>query len=175
MHGNLIWRRYERRARPRQASSRRGAQHEAYPVNGSLTLAQIAAACSTGGADLPLPAADAGRGAFAEPWQAHAFALTVLLQERGLFTWGQWASALATEIRRAQAAGDKDDGSSYYQHWLIALEQMLIDRQLGSSEQIHAMEHAWEAAAARTPHGQPIELLATDFEAPKPADTPASP
>ena len=131
-----------------------------------LTLAQIAATCSASGGNLPLPAADAGSGTFTEPWQAHAFALTLLLHERGLFTWGQWASALAAEIRRALAAGDSDDGSSYYLHWLNALEQILIDRQLGSAEQIHALEHAWEAAAARTPHGQPIELTAADFQAP---------
>jgi hypothetical protein len=28
------------------------------------------------------------------------------------------------------------------------------------------LEHAWEAAAARTPHGQPIELQPQDFKPP---------
>ena len=59
---------------------------------------------------------------------------------------------------RAQAQGDCDDGSHYYRHWLDALEQMLIDQRLASAQQIHALEHAWEAAAARTPHGQPVTL-----------------
>ena len=54
-------------------------------------------------------------------------------------------------------------GSSYYRHWLNALEQLTITRQLGTAQQIHALEHAWEAAAARTPHGQPIELSAADL------------
>ena len=47
---------------------------------------------------------------FAEPWQAHAFALVLSLHERGLFTWPEWAAALAREIAAAQAAGDADRG-----------------------------------------------------------------
>ena len=77
-----------------------------------LTLAQIAAACSTEGAvRLPLPTAERGHGTFAEPWQAQAFAMTLLLHERGVFTWTQWARALAAQIPRAQAQGDCDDGT----------------------------------------------------------------
>ena len=74
--------------------------------------------------------------------------------------------ALSAKIRRAQteSAPDdapddgQDDGSRYYTHWLNALEQLVIARQIGSADQIHALEHAWEDAAARTPHGQPIVL-----------------
>ncbi len=98
------------------------------------------------------------RAVFSEPWQAHAFALTLQLHERGLFDWREWAAALAAEIARAQAAGDPDDGSHYYHHWLNALERLIVARRIGSAEQIHELEHAWAAAAARTPHGQPIEL-----------------
>jgi hypothetical protein len=35
---------------------------------------------------------------------------------------------------------------------------MGIDRQLGTPDQIHELEHAWEDAAARTPHGEAIVL-----------------
>ena len=66
-----------------------------------LTLAQIAATCSGEGAVLPMPAPSAAQGAFAQPWQAHAFALTLLLHERGLFSWGQWAAMLSAEIKKA--------------------------------------------------------------------------
>ena len=98
------------------------------------------------------------RAVFIEPWQAHAFALTVQLHARGLFTWSEWAAALAAEIARAQAAGDPDDGSHYYRHWLNALERLVVAKRIGTAQQIHDLEHAWAAAAARTPHGQPIEL-----------------
>jgi nitrile hydratase accessory protein len=80
------------------------------------------------------------------------------LHEKGVFTWPEWATALTHEIRQAQALGDPDDGHHYYQHWLNALERMVIDRQLGTPDQIHELEHAWEDAAARTPHGQAIVL-----------------
>ena len=35
---------------------------------------------------------------FAEPWQAQAFAMTLQLHQRGLFSWPEWAAALAAQI-----------------------------------------------------------------------------
>lgn len=95
---------------------------------------------------------------FAAPWQAQAFAMVLALHERGAFTWPEWAATLTEAIRQAQERGDPDDGSTYWQHWLDALETMVVRHGLGDAAQIHALEHAWEAAAGRTPHGQPIEL-----------------
>jgi nitrile hydratase accessory protein len=65
---------------------------------------------------------------FNEPWEARAFAITVTLQQRGLFTWPEWSAALAQEIARAQHSGDQDLGNTYYQHWLRALETLLAER-----------------------------------------------
>jgi nitrile hydratase accessory protein len=125
--------------------------------NTHLTLEEIALHC---GGQMPLPVQD-GKGTgtvFAEPWQAHAFAMTLQLHEKGLFTWPEWAAALTQEISNAQQAGDTDTGATYYTHWLNALEAMVLTKQWGTAEQIHDLEHAWEDAAARTPHGQPIVL-----------------
>jgi len=134
-------------------------------MNHRLTLQQIArATTSAGGTALPLPAAGGNDASFDEPWQAHAFGLTLLLHARGVFTWPQWADALAQEIRRARDRGDTDDGTTYYHHWLQTLEQFVVQAGIGTPEQIHALEHAWEAAAARTPHGQAITLGAPDTE-----------
>jgi nitrile hydratase accessory protein len=123
-----------------------------------LTLAEVASRCAAGGNALPLPPDDSAAGHFAEPWQAHAFALVLMLHERGVFSWPQWAQALARRIHTAQLQGDPDDGSSYYRHWLDALEELTITHGLATADQLHALEHAWADAAARTPHGQPIEL-----------------
>jgi nitrile hydratase accessory protein len=71
---------------------------------------------------LPL---DAGAPVFKEPWEAKAFAMTIALHDRGLFTWPQWAEALSQQIAQAQAAGDADLGDTYYQHWLRALESLV--------------------------------------------------
>ena len=57
---------------------------------------------------------DADGPVFREPWEAQAFAMTLALHERGVFTWPEWAAALAAEIKRAQAAGDPDTGETYY-------------------------------------------------------------
>ena len=100
---------------------------------------------------------------FREPWEAQAFAMTLALHERGLFTWGEWAAALAAEIKRAQGAGDPDTGETYYRHWLAALERMIADKGVASMETLHSTRDAWDHACDRTPHGQPIELRATDF------------
>ena len=62
---------------------------------------------------------------FNEPWEARAFAMTLALHERGVFTWPQWAEALSRQIELAHAAGDADLGDTYYQHWLRALESLV--------------------------------------------------
>jgi hypothetical protein len=45
----------------------------------------------------------------------------------------------------------------------VLYPSLVLAQNLGTAEQIHRFEHAWEAAAARTPHGQPIEVQAQDF------------
>jgi nitrile hydratase accessory protein len=62
---------------------------------------------------------------FKEPWEARVFAMALALHQQGLFTWPQWAQALARQIELAHAAGDADLGDTYYQHWLRALESLL--------------------------------------------------
>jgi nitrile hydratase accessory protein len=47
---------------------------------------------------------------FREPWEAQAFAMAVALHARGVFSWKEWATALAAQIQQAQAAGDADTG-----------------------------------------------------------------
>ncbi|MGZ5275402.1 MAG: nitrile hydratase accessory protein [Caldimonas sp.] len=103
---------------------------------------------------------------FREPWQAQAFAMALALHERGLYTWPEWAAALAAQIEAAQAAGDPDLGDTYYQHWLAALESLVAAKQAGSAAELARLRVAWNHAADRTPHGQPIVLQAADFEGP---------
>ena len=100
---------------------------------------------------------------FREPWEAQAFAMTLALQARGLFTLTEWSAALGDEIRRAQAAGDPDTGESYYHHWLAALERLIAQKGVADRAMLHRYRDAWDQAADRTPHGQPIELRPDDF------------
>ena len=95
---------------------------------------------------------------FAEPWQAQAFALAVKLSEQGHFTWKEWATALAEELKAAANRGETDDGSRYYHHWLAALERLLMAKGLADPEALRARKEAWAEAYRRTPHGKPVEL-----------------
>jgi nitrile hydratase accessory protein len=100
---------------------------------------------------------------FREPWEAQAFAMALSLHERGLFTWNEWAAALADQIKRAQAEGDPDTGETYYRHWLATLEHLVAAKGVTTSETLQRYRNAWDHAADRTPHGMPIELRAEDF------------
>jgi nitrile hydratase accessory protein len=100
---------------------------------------------------------------FREPWEAQAFAMTLALQEHGLFTWTEWSATLGDEIKRAQAAGDPDTGETYYRHWMAALERLIAEKGVANRETMHRYRDAWDHAADRTPHGQPIELRPDDF------------
>ena len=50
------------------------------------------------------------------------------LIEEGRFSAAEWADSLSVAIRRAQAEGDPDDGSTYYNHVLEALERLVLDK-----------------------------------------------
>jgi nitrile hydratase accessory protein len=89
---------------------------------------------------------------FDEPWEAQTFALVVSLNERGVFTWNEWTEAVA-------AAPEE----GYYERWLATLERLLTARGLTDADSLARYRHAWEHAAARTPHGVPIELDPQDF------------
>ena len=113
--------------------------------------------------DVPSIPCDAEGPVFREPWEAQAFAMALSLHERGLFTWKEWAAALAEEIKIAQASGDPDTGTTYYRHWLATLEKLVAAKGVATLEIQHRYRDAWDHAADRTPHGAPIELRPEDF------------
>jgi nitrile hydratase accessory protein len=124
-----------------------------------MTNAAIAQATSV----LPDLPQDGDGPVFREPWEAQAFAMALSLYDRGLFTWKEWAAALADEIRIAQAGGDPDTGTTYYRHWLATLEKMVATKGVTTTATLHRYRDAWDHAADRTPHGKPIELRPEDF------------
>ena len=113
------------------------------------TLAEISAACGEG---LVLPPAG-DEEVFAAPWQAQVFAMTVLLHERGVFSWPEWAQVLGRHVAEGRA-----DGSDYYERWANALTEVLHTRGLATEDEVEQGTRAWHDAAACTPHGRPIEL-----------------
>jgi nitrile hydratase accessory protein len=113
--------------------------------------------------DVPGLPRDGTEPVFHEPWEAQAFAMALALHERGLFTWSEWAAALAREIKAAQAAGDPDTGNTYYRHWLNALERLVAEKKVTGTDTLARYREAWRHAAKRTPHGTPIMLADEDF------------
>lgn len=109
----------------------------------------------------PLPRDEEGP-VFAEPWQAQAFALAVKLSELGHFTWSEWASALADELKAAADRGEVDDGSRYYHYWVATLERLVAEKGLAVSPELDARKQAWADAYRHTPHGKPVVLSAGD-------------
>jgi nitrile hydratase accessory protein len=109
-------------------------------------------------ASLPRLPRDEEGPVFAEPWQAQAFSLAVQLSGEGNFTWSEWASALADELKSAAARGEPDDGSRYYEHWLAALERLVAAKGLTDFAALQARKEAWADAYRHTPHGKPVEL-----------------
>ncbi|MEL6689152.1 MAG: nitrile hydratase accessory protein [Pseudomonadota bacterium] len=91
---------------------------------------------------------------FSAPWQAQLFAMTVAMNEAGVFEWGQWAAQFGRELKSVTAEGNE----AYYSAWLRAFETFLVDGGHASREDVSTLTQAWHDAARATPHGQPIEL-----------------
>ena len=122
------------------------------PSGAHAEIARVAAEAAL------IPRGEDGGPVFREPWEAQAFALALALHERGLFTWSEWAQALSQEIRRAEAEGDPGDGSTYYHHWLSAIERLVTAKRVTSANALAERRAAWDRATYATPHGAPILL-----------------
>jgi nitrile hydratase accessory protein len=90
---------------------------------------------------------------FAEPWQAQAFALAIRLSERGYFSWKEWSTALADELKTRPDL-------EYYESWLAALERLVTAKGLTDDAALLDRKNAWAEAYRHTPHGKPVELSA---------------
>jgi len=95
---------------------------------------------------------------FAEPWQAQAFAMAVKLSEQGVFTWKEWTIELAEELQKTASSGSVDDGSQYYEHWVAALERLVIAKSPIKPATLKKRKQAWSDAYRHTPHGKPVLL-----------------
>ncbi|WP_434710446.1 nitrile hydratase accessory protein [Rhizobium sp. YTUHZ045] len=102
-----------------------------------------------------LPKSPKGDPVFPEPWAAEAFAITVHLHEKGLFSWSEWAETLSRELHQP---GRAEDGSDYFDCWVAALSDLLVSRGVADASLLLDLQKSWQRAAEATPHGKPIEL-----------------
>ncbi len=93
---------------------------------------------------------------FAAPWEASAFALTMVLFKQGYFTWQEWVATFSQTV----SEGEQGPGASrpYYESWSVALERMIAGRGLLSNAAITTRTELWREAYLTTPHGQEVFL-----------------
>ena len=102
-----------------------------------------------------LPRSAEGDPVFPEPWAAEAFAITVHLHEKGVFSWSEWAEALSREVHKP---GRTQDGSDYFDCWVEALSGLLVKKGVTDADAVLGLQQSWQRAAGATPHGAPIAL-----------------
>ena len=95
---------------------------------------------------------------FETPWHAQVFALTVHLNEAGLFAWPDWAAQFGATLQRHGLDRDLNGGEDYFAAWLETLEVILADLGAAAPDQVEHLRAAWEAAYLRTPHGDVVAL-----------------
>lgn len=96
--------------------------------------------------------------AFEAPWHAQVFALTVHLNEIGLFAWPDWASRFSAMLKAHGLEKELNGGEDYFNAWLATLEMLLLEKDAAEIGQIEALKAAWEEAYLTTPHGDEVKL-----------------
>jgi len=101
---------------------------------------------------------DEGRPLFNDSWEVEAFAMGRILVEEGTVSSSEWYDTIGAAIKAAQERGDPDNGDTYYQHWMAALERVCMDKGLFDEPTLHETQAVWMKAVANTPHGVPIRI-----------------
>ncbi len=95
---------------------------------------------------------------FEAPWHADIFAVTVSLQQDGVFSWAEWVSVFSAELKLSGLNEALNGGDDYFLAWIAALERILTENEHVSAAAVDATALAWRQAYLATPHGQPVTL-----------------
>ena len=101
---------------------------------------------------------DAPSPVFEEPWHAQVFAITVALNEAGVFQWTDWASRFSATLKQQGLTRDLNGGSDYFHAWIETLEDFLVDQKIALPDELQVLKFAWERAYLQTPHGKPVKI-----------------
>ena len=115
----------------------------------SNTTAERRVANMEGAAALPRTS---GELIFQAPWEGEAFAMAVALCGGGIYPWGDFQGRLIAAIAAADGKQfPPETQPTYYEHWLIALEALLIEKRILSKARIDR-KATWLARAASGSH-----------------------
>lgn len=89
-----------------------------------------------------------GELVFQDPWEGEAFAMAVALCEQGHYPWSEFRDHLVAQIAAAEQRETPPESSpTYYEHWLTALEALLVEKQILERAKIDTRA-SWLARAA---------------------------
>ena len=77
------------------------------------------------------------------------------LTEAGKVSRQEWADRLGTVLKEAEARGEYDTGRHYYDHWLTALERLVVEKNMTDW---HELEHEGEAIREDDHHRREEQL-----------------
>jgi len=122
-----------------------GVAHVQLDKRPPTTTAERRVADMEGAAALPRTS---GELIFQAPWEGEAFALAVALCERGTYPWSDFQGHLIAAIATADGRQlPPETQPTYYEHWLTALEALLIEKRILSKARIDR-KAVWLARAA---------------------------
>lgn len=94
-----------------------------------IKFEQFATTSMLGSKDAP-PRSN-GELLFQRPWEGRAFGMAIALSKKGHYEWEDFRQELITSIAEWEATHSKDDPDwDYYQRWLLALEQLILQTYL---------------------------------------------
>ncbi|MHA1128457.1 MAG: nitrile hydratase accessory protein [Alphaproteobacteria bacterium] len=95
-------------------------------------------------------------GVFEAPWHGQVFALAVILNRAGHFTWPEWTEVFSNTLADMGKTKELDGSDDYYVAWVTALEEMLVTKGIVIPDALSDMKTLWTDAFLSTPHGKPV-------------------
>lgn len=80
-----------------------------------------------------------GELVFEEPWERRSFGMTLALyEEKHYSSWDDFRTRLIQEIAKWESSENKDKDWHYYEHWLAALERLVVETGMLDKHEIDA-------------------------------------
>ncbi|MCZ1074818.1 MULTISPECIES: nitrile hydratase accessory protein [Rhodococcus] len=77
-----------------------------------------------------------GEVAFDQAWEIRAFSIATALHGQGRFEWDEFQSRLIESIKQWEAEHATTEQWSYYERWMLALEELLHDKGFVAGEEL---------------------------------------